>query len=134
VVVSDKRGALLITVIDGHRQLVRVAGGLERPSWSPDGSAIAGVANGAVTWVDLTTGTSRSSAADGVLEIAWSPNGGQIATYGTGLSGDQWSVSVIDAATSATTAVYRFEEGGEQGDLAWSADGTKLAFLVSEPL
>ena len=134
VVVSDERGALLIAVTTGRQQLVSVAGGLERPSWSPSGSAIAGASAGAVTWVDLATGVRRSAPAEGVLEVAWSPDGRQIAAYGTGLSGDRWFVSVIDAATGATTDVYRFDEGGEQGELAWSWDATRLAFLVSEPL
>ena len=87
-----------------------------------------------MAWVDLATGSRRSVALDGVLEVAWSPDGRQIAAYGAGLSGDRWFVSVIDAETAVTTEVYAFAEGAEQGELAWSSEGTKLAFVVSEPL
>jgi Tol biopolymer transport system component len=131
VVIADKRGALLITVTSGRRRLVRVPGGLQRPSWSPNGSAIAGFTAAGVAWVDLSTGATRSAAANGVLEVAWSPDGRQIAAYGTGLSGERWFVSVIDAASGAVTEVHRFEEGAEQGELAWSADATRVAFVVS---
>ena len=107
VVVSDERGAMLISVLDGARQLVRVPGGLERPSWSPNGTAIAGTTAGGGTWVDLTTRTIRSAAADSVLEVAWSPDGRQIAAYGTGLSGEHWSVVAVDAATGTTWSAGR---------------------------
>jgi Tol biopolymer transport system component len=130
VVTSDARGALVTTIASGRRRLVNVPGGLDRPSWSPVGTSIAGGAGKGVAWVDVTTGK-RGEATVGALEVAWSPDGRRIAAYGS--ADDGWAVSVIDVATGVVTVIHRFAEGAERGELAWSPDGTKLAFRIPEP-
>jgi Tol biopolymer transport system component len=131
VVVTDGRGVLTVAVASGRRRLLRVRGGLERPAWSPDGAAIAGRRGGAVTWVELATGAVHTVELRDVLEVAWAPDAERIAAYGLGA--DHGFVSVIDVATGARTEVAAFPEGAEQGELAWSADGSRIAFVVSDP-
>jgi len=86
-----------------------------------------------VVWVDIATGAVRTAAVSGVLEVAWSPDGRQLAAYGAEAD-DRWTVSVVDVATGAVTTIHRFEAGEERGELAWSPDGARLAFQVGRPL
>src|SRR5262249_43618184 len=63
----------------------------------------------------------------GAYEVAWSPSSAAFAVYAQD-GDDSWTVSVIDVATAATTVISRFPAGWERGELAWSPDGTRVAF------
>jgi Tol biopolymer transport system component len=135
VVIAGKRGNVLMDVATGHRTRVPVSERLLRPVFSPDGSAIAGIAGAEVGWVDLASGTTHSIALEGATDVAWSPDMHQLAAYRLTDGGDGCAVSVIDVAAGTTTDIahYGFIQCLERADLAWSADAAKLAFLVLPP-
>ncbi len=136
LVIADKRGDVLISVSSGRRTRAPVPERLLRPVFSPDGTAIAGIGLGTVGWVDLTTGSTHSVAIGGDgMDVAWSPDMRQLAVYRLTDDGDTCAVSVIDVATATTTDIahYGFIQCPERAELTWSADETKLAFVVLPP-
>jgi Tol biopolymer transport system component len=135
VVIADKRGNVLVSVATGHRTRVPASERLLRPVFSPDGSAIAGIAGGKVGWVDLASGITHSVVLDGGTDVAWSPDMRQLAAYRSTDNGDACAVSVIDVVAGTTTDIARFGfiQCLERADLAWSPDETKLAFRVLPP-
>jgi hypothetical protein len=104
LVLGDRRGAILVDVDTGARRLLAAAGGLERPAWSPDGRLIAGSTGPEVATVDVSTGQLRTFPVRGQYELAW------------------------------IVTLARFREGEEQGKIAWSADGRRVAFQVGRPI
>jgi dipeptidyl aminopeptidase/acylaminoacyl peptidase len=133
LVLGDRRGALLVDVATGARRRLAARGGLEWPAWSPDGRQVAGSTGRAVATVDLTTGQARTFPLRGAIEVAWSPDGRFIAAYGSGAD-DEWTLSVIDVASGQAHTLARFQQGEERGDIAWSADGRRVAFQVARPI
>lgn len=99
--------------------------------WSPDGTRIAfGSPNGALSTVDVRSGE-RSllvrlprEALPTIWEVLWSPDGAHIAVVNQ-LEPDGWRLYVMNADGSNVRAlVDDFERAG----VAWSPDGTRLAY------
>ena len=100
-------------------------------SWSPDGTWIAfGTQGGAVHSLDLRTGE-RSllvrlprTALPSIWEVLWSPDGAHIATVNQ-LEADGWRLYVMNAdGSNVRVLADDFERAG----VAWSPDGTRLAY------
>jgi len=119
---SDRR-----TIVDGIPAGMDSWTGIQPLGWSPTGDRIAGVdLEGRLVVVDVATGAARATPA-GVFagEPSWSPYGDRLATW----LGEQ--LSVIDAATGTVTALYTTPEYAFE--LAWSPDGSEIAFLEGVP-
>jgi len=104
-------------------------------SWSPDSTRIAYSSGfedgGGVIWVvDVASGTEHS-VSNGVSEAlspAWSPVADQIGFFGFSGGTGIW---VVDADGSGLSGLPTDPEWGT--DLAWSADGTRLAYTGTDP-
>lgn len=117
-----------------------------RPSWSPDGSTIAYVANQAdfyaddVWLVDVNTGRTRQLS-DGIRAIsttpAWSPDGSRIAVLGT-REDEYWYLDIADIylldprrGTQTKVDMQVFATGYRYQPM-WSADGSRIYFPYME--
>ena len=106
-------------------------GGIDRPSWSPEGTEIAvGVwRQGAASQVEIVSvGTGRArritDAATGAYDPAWSPEGTWVAyAVRDGTRHDVWLVHPDG------TGAVRLTSSGRNRMPAWSPDGKWLAFL-----
>jgi TolB protein len=106
------------------------AGGVDRPSWSPDGGEIALTVFRAgpsqIEVLNPVTGRTRrlTEAANGAYDPAWSPDGQWIAyVVRDGTRHDVW-LSHPDGG-----GAVRLTASGRNRMPAWSPDGTWLAFL-----
>lgn len=122
---ADGRGARqLFAAPDGF-------GGIDRPSWSPDGSEIAVAvwrqgSPAQIEAVSVATGRTRrlTDAATGAYDPAWSPDGTWIAyTVRDGTRHDVWLVHPDGSGA------VRLTTSGRNRMPAWSPDGAWLAFL-----
>jgi len=106
----------------GIRELVHVETGTvtELGDWSPDGREVVFTRDGHIYVVDVTTGAIRYLV-DGV-HPAWSPDGLEIA-YANG--NDLYGISP-DGGLPRLIAQTEVQVG----DIAWSPDSTRLAFLA----
>jgi Tol biopolymer transport system component len=128
-----------IWVIDADGTGERYVGDGANPSWSPDGRYIAAVRNDGVYVLAADGGepdrrVARTPAGfDGVLRVAWSPDGGRIA-FGVGTA--VWSP--WDAWQTETGPIHVVVADGSsppiplsamKGDMpAWSPDGSQIAY------
>lgn len=137
VVVEDRRGIAIVDVASGERRVIDAGGSVNRPTWSPDGLRVAGASpRGAVTIVDIATGEVRRLTAHAGGELAWSPDGGELAAYGVQVDGgdpDASGVAIVDAATGEARIIARAGAEEERGELAWSADGRRVAYASAAP-
>jgi hypothetical protein len=127
-----------------RRSLGRVDGRITALSWSPDGSRIALAASGALYLVDPGSGArSRIATYQGISEemwsggwpagITWSPDGTKFAlvTHSTG-GAWTWNVRIL-TADGMWLADLPVPGGGsfiQDPDVAWSPDGTRIAYTV----
>lgn len=86
-----------------------------------------------MTSVDLASGQARTFSLAETVEVAWSPDSRLIAAYGAP-ERDAWRLSIIDAASGQITRLDRFEQGEERGEIAWSADGSRVAYQIAKPV
>ncbi|MBX5491760.1 MAG: PD40 domain-containing protein [Chloroflexi bacterium] len=138
--VSDVRTydlALWSIAPDGSapRQLFQAGdygGGVDRPTWAPNGTdlAVAAFRRGEVSQIEVVTpATGRyravTQAANGAYDPAWSPNGEWIAyTARDGAHHDIWLVHPDGSGTVQVTST------GRNRMPAWSPDGRWLAFFT----
>lgn len=122
-------GVALVSAHTGRRRVIRLGASLDRPTWSPDGRSIAGGGAGAVV-VNVASGRIRRLNVDSGRELAWSPDGRWLAAYGTA-SNDHGAVgvSIIDVRTGQATMIARTGAREERGQLTWSPDSRRLAYL-----
>lgn len=99
------------------------------PAWSPDGARfVFGARGGAIYSVDVRSGTRSllvrlpGERLDSVDQIVWAPDGAHIAVVNDGNPG---GVYVMDADGSNVRALVHGYSGS---GLAWSPDGTRLAY------
>jgi TolB protein len=119
----------------GRRDLTAPADLLDPSfSWSPDGKQIAYVTpdggNIAVANVD---GSGSVQLGPG-YDPAWSPDGSKIAFVSAGCGGSTAAISVMDANGANTHQVATLGPGPTCVDvngIAWSPDGTRIAFDVN---
>jgi Tol biopolymer transport system component len=106
-------------------------------AWSPDGTRIAfGASRGALYTVDVRSGERSllvrlpGEALPSIWEVLWSPNGAHIAVVNQ-LEPDGWRLYVMNAdGSNVRVLADDFERAG----VAWSSDGTRLAYAEwSEP-
>jgi dipeptidyl aminopeptidase/acylaminoacyl peptidase len=103
----------------------------EQAAISPDGTQVAYILGGELSVVPISSGTARSIAVEGKLElrdVAWSRDSKQIA-FIADLAGDIPSAQVYTTALDGSAAVKRAEVKGYAATPTFSPDGSKLALL-----
>jgi WD40-like Beta Propeller Repeat len=119
---------LLIDPTDGsQRSLGTVPGEVGHLGWSPDGTRIAYSVGGAVYQVEVD-GAERSLLSDafnGIVEVAWSPDGSQILVHDQG----RYRIQVMDADGSDLHVVLEGEDAC--CNTAWSPQGDRIVYFVS---
>ena len=102
------------------------------PVWSPDGKNLAFVRGGDLWIRSMESGSSKKliepAHAGGNRSPVWSPDGRRIA-YLAGRSGYS-QVGVVDLETGQVTPITYSQR--DHGDVAWSPDGSELAFVQSD--
>jgi TolB protein len=128
--------SLIIADLRGHaRVLLRRAGlaspGSGPPAWSPDGKAIAVASSTGILLVDVRTHAVRRRAGNqGSIFPAWSPDGAIAYTDGV----EDSFVWIVGKRSTWKVPVGHFDVSdwgdvaGIAANLAWSPDGSKLAF------
>ena len=98
-----------------------------RPSWSPDGSQVAFLANGSAYAVPATGGAPRllvEARGSPISGVAWSPDGARIAySDATGL----W------LRPAGSGEPHRIATGALLHSIAWSPDGRRIAYVDGIP-
>ena len=130
----------------GRTPLTDYPDGADYPAWSPDGSRLAvslfGVGifgpQGVITVMDAD-GSNAMAITEGNSELfpAWSPDGGRIAFVKAPLCPNNPDCPRADIYTvrpdgTGLTRVTN-SNGLDEGDLAWSPEGSKIAFEASAP-
>lgn len=138
VAASVHHGVALTTVANGKARTIDTGFTVDMPSWSPDGTTIAGAERG-LALVDVHTGKVRDLVATGasLQSVTWSPNGRYVAAYAldTAIEDDEhpaYEIIVFDVRTGTTAVVGRFRDGPEFEPLAWSPDSRAVAFQRSD--
>jgi Tol biopolymer transport system component len=125
--VAERRDALdLIVVRAGSWEARRVARNIfSRPTWSPDSRLIALVAaSGGVRVVDVVTARNRPllRPRPAASEVAWSPDGRQLAYSHAFPAAGTYEIYVADLSTGRQRRVAR-----GMVEPSWSPDGTQIA-------
>jgi hypothetical protein len=90
---------------------VAVVGTQAEAAWSPGGTVLAFIANGAVNIALLGGAAQKVGGLDGATALAWAPDGQRLAVTTT------HGVVVVDASG---TNVSRVDTHGAAGGLGWS--------------
>jgi WD40 repeat protein len=109
--------------------LLRLEDHVTSVEWSPDASLLAAASlagDVVVTSADGATVTKLPEHPLGALALAWSPDGGRLAS-----GGQDGAVTIWDPSTGAT---HRTSDRGWVNDLAWRPDGRMLAVAVGSAL
>ncbi|MCE9573788.1 MAG: hypothetical protein K8W52_11595 [Deltaproteobacteria bacterium] len=141
LVFADGLGGIFTYRFAEKRAVPVVAPGSEvsacAPTWSPDGQSIAYAVTGdpgRIARVARTGGAATTIAplfgGYGVGELAWSPDGRQLAFVDFDDSIQDGAVRVVDAAGGTPRILDHTNSGIRGGHPVWSPDGTSLLYLV----
>lgn len=141
---QGRRTAYRIDVMrNGARTRIPVTGISGRPDTSPDGTAVSyGRVDGTVETYDLATGQRRTLCTDctglparyrpRIANVAVSPDGSHVAVM-TFSDGDAQALVIYRTADGARLARRTMGEGEPDAAIAWTADGSRLAFVALGP-
>jgi Tol biopolymer transport system component len=127
------------------RQLTPGSQSAVSPAWSPDGSRIAYVEFPALNseqpdpwqvWVMNADGSVARPLTDDHRyndAVIWSPDGKELAYISHLSDGRDWEIRVVEADGTGVRTVFSCTESCRRGGytLAWSPDGTQIAFTVT---
>ena len=103
-------------------------------SWSPDGKQIAYVTPSGGTIAVINADGSGSHELGPGYDPAWSPDGSQIAFASAGCGGTTAAISVMNADGTNAHQLASLAPGPtclDVGGMAWSPDGSRIAFSVN---
>ena len=101
------------------------------PTWSPDGSEVAVLADGGILVTDVSNAATRTVRCDDCVEIAWSPDGRTFAAVGAGPAVP--ALRLVDATTGSARPVALRDVSAVRS-VSWSPDSQSLAFLATAPV
>jgi Tol biopolymer transport system component len=105
------------------------------PSWSPDGGEVAYAISTSVLVKNLSTGANRTifSTCVNAAKPNWSPDGARIVFQANGLGCTRSDYEILTARSSDGGDVQALTNNSlEDGDAAYSPDGTRIAFIRDE--
>jgi len=100
------------------------------PTWSPDGSEVAVLADGGILVTDVRSAATRAVSCDACAEIAWSPDGRTFAAVG--LRPGVPALRLVDATTGSAHPVALRDIQAIRS-VSWAPDSRALAFLAVSP-
>jgi Tol biopolymer transport system component len=133
---GDGHGTVIIEDIDGAGRpsgsamhiTVSASNGI-CPTWSPDGTRVAWIANG--LWLSRPDGTvERVTAWDAVgdaFDLDWSPDGTSVVTEGT----ESTTIWIVPVDGGPARALARTDATSDFAEARWSPDGTDIAVIRS---
>jgi TolB protein len=134
---ADPPGLYVVDPLGRGARLV-LPGNVREPSWSPDGTQLACIADGGITVLDVMADTTRELGPGSSSSPTWSPDASMLAfdTFDPGLGNTRAVWTVRSDGTGA--ARVGTSAGGEWCQPAWSPDGGRLLHLrfltgTSEP-
>ncbi|MFG1804911.1 hypothetical protein [Streptomyces sp. NPDC049040] len=130
--VAPESVSLWVVRTDGT-DLTQVAANGGSPDWSPDGRQLAYTDGGVAYTIPVAGGDPQRVSPPGVGAVsmpAWEPDGERIAYVVEDADDDIQELAVAPAGGGGTQTVLAAGEWpGAERDLAWSPDGSQLAFL-----
>jgi Tol biopolymer transport system component len=100
------------------------------PTWSPDGSEVAVLADGGILVTNVQTAATHTVSCDSCAEIAWSPDGRLFAAVGQGPGVP--ALRLVDATTGDAKPVP-LRDVQTIRSITWAPDSQSLAFLAVSP-
>jgi TolB protein len=137
LLVVGSAGLIVLDPKDGASVPIPNTAGAGEPAWSPDGSRIAFIGNpdDPQVWVADVDGSNAKPVTEDARSSppsspTWAPDGSRLAYIGEENFADGFTIGrivIVNLENGVRDTVYT-DEGTFLGEVAWSPDGTMLAF------